>query len=250
MEVWRNIKDYILAYSSEKYYLVSFPKTGRSWLMYMLSDIINLTNIDVSIQKTHDLSEIIIEDGTRQNPNLLFKYLKRFRYRRSNVIFLVRDPRDVIVSHYHQVTKRSKNPFIFSSISDFVQDDVIGFNRIIHFYNLWFLNRSVPISFHLVKYEDLLHNGVGELLDLCNFLGINVDRSSLEGIYQKSSASIMRNKEIKNQLQGFQDFGKDRDQLKVRKAKIGGYLDELSDEDIDYCNKRMQLLNPFFNYSR
>ena len=82
--------------------------------MYMLSDIINLTNIDVSIQKTHDLSEIIVEDGTRQNPNLIFKYLKRFRYRRSNVIFLVRDPRDVIVSHYHQVTKRSKNPFVFS----------------------------------------------------------------------------------------------------------------------------------------
>ena len=60
----------------------------------------------------------------------------------------------------------------------------------------------------------------------------------------------MRNKEIKNQLQGFQDFGKERDQLKVRKAKIGGYLDELSDKDIDYCNQSMQCLNPFFNYSR
>ena len=56
----------------------------------------------------------------------VFRYTNRFRYRRSKVIFLVRDPRDVVVSHFYQVTKRSKNPFVFNSITDFVKDDILG----------------------------------------------------------------------------------------------------------------------------
>ena len=59
----------------------------------------------------HDNSEIILEDGTRNNPLDVFKFTSRFRYKRGKVIFLVRDPRDVIVSHFYQVTKRAKNPF-------------------------------------------------------------------------------------------------------------------------------------------
>ena len=46
----------------------------------------------------------------------------------------------------------------------------------------------------------------------------------------------MRNKELVNKLSGFNDFGKEINHLKVRKAKVGSYLDELSQSDIEYCN--------------
>ena len=59
----------------------------------------------------------------------------------------------------------------------------------------------------------------------------------------------MRKKEKANQLEGFNDFGKSRDQLKVRNARIGGYKLELSDEDIQYCNSEMRHLNSFFGYT-
>ncbi|MGY8989872.1 MAG: sulfotransferase domain-containing protein, partial [Flavobacteriales bacterium] len=98
----------------------------------------------------HDNSEIILEDGTRNNPLDVFKFTSRFRYKRGKVIFLVRDPRDVIISHFYQVTKRSKNPFIFNSISEFVKDDILGFKRIIHFYNVWKRNKDIPQDFLLV----------------------------------------------------------------------------------------------------
>ena len=255
MNLWRDIKDFILSYKYPKnqYFLVSFPKTGRTWLLHMINQMKELSNqpsdtLDDFIFNEHDSSEIIIENGFRNNPNDIFKYTGRLRYRRSSVIFLVRDPRDVVVSHYHQVTKRAKNPFYFNSISEFVKDDVLGFKRIIHYYNLWFNQKDVPNNFLLLKYEDLLDNGVQTLSGITSFLNISISTNDLQDIYHQSSSDKMRKKEKLNQLEGFNDFGKRRNQLKVRNARIGGYKSELSEEDILYCNKEMKNLNTYFGY--
>ena len=255
MKIWRDIKDFILSYHYPKrqFFLVSFPKTGRTWLMYMINQIKEQSNHRLKkdkyfIYKEHDNSEIILEDGTRNNPLDIFKFTSRFRYRRGKVIFLVRDPRDVIVSHFHQVTKRAKNPFIFNSISEFVKDDILGFKRIIHFYNLWYYQQQKPTDFLLIKYEDLVENGVQTLLEITSFLNISLTNINLQDIYHQSSSEKMRKKEKANQLEGFNDFGKSRDQLKVRKARVGGYKSELSEEDILYCNKEMKNLNTYFGY--
>ena len=249
------MKDFILSYYYPKgqYFLVSFPKTGRTWLMYMINQIKEQSNHKLKkekyfIFKEHDNSEIILEDGTRNDPLDIFKFTSRFRYRRGKVIFLVRDPRDVIVSHFHQVTKRAKNPFIFNSISEFVKDDILGFKRIIHFYNLWCYQQHKPTDFLLIKYEDLLDNGVQTLSGITSFLNISITTNDLQDIYHQSSSDKMRKKEKVNQLEGFNDFGKSRDQLKVRNARIGGYKSELSEEDILYCNKEMKNLNTYFGY--
>ena len=58
----------------------------------------------------------------------------------------------------------------------------------------------------------------------------------------------MREKEKKNQLDGFSDFGKEVNKLKVRNAVKGSYTSELTFEDITFCNKEMEKLNPYFGY--
>ena len=256
MKIWRDIKDFILSYYYPKrqYFLVSFPKTGRTWLMHMINQMKEQSNHILKKEKyfifnEHDNSDIILEDGTRNNPLDVFKFTSRFRYKRGKVIFLVRDPRDVIVSHFYQVTKRAKNPFVFNSIAEFMKDDILGFKRIIHFYNLWQRNKDIPQDFLLVSYENLINNGIEELQKINDFLEINISKDSIRDIYEESSASKMRDKEINNKLEGFNDFGKSRNQLKVRNAKIGGYKSELSDGDIQYCNSEMRHLNSFFGYT-
>ncbi len=255
MKFWRDIKDFILSYYYPKnqYFLVSFPKTGRTWLNYMIKQMVKqsnhpLKNNENFIFNEHDNSEIIIENGTRNNPLDVFKFTSRKRYRRGKVLFLVRDPRDVVVSHFHQVTKRSRNPFVFKSISDFVKDDILGFNRIIHYYNLWFSQKKIPKDFLLIKYEDLLNEGVDTLSEINQFFNIDISKDKIEKIYSESSANKMRKNEKENKLEGFKDFGKDRDKLKVRNAKIGGFINELSEDDILFCNKEMKLLNSYYNY--
>ncbi|MBE51030.1 MAG: hypothetical protein CMP51_04990 [Flavobacteriales bacterium] len=248
MKLLRNIKDYILSYkySRDDVFLVSFPKTGRSWLTYMLH---NLDDYFLKMRSTHDLSEIIIENGFRQDPNLMFSNKNRFKFRRSKVIFLVRDPRDVVVSHFHQVTKRSKNPFIFESISEFVRDDILGFKRIIYFYNLWYNNKKIPSKFLLIKYEDLVNNGVSEIVKICEFVGLDIDIKKVQEVFKMSTADKMREMEKNNSLDGFRYFGNDINHLKVRKAKVGNYTNELNSSDIEFCNHILKDLVNYYNYS-
>lgn len=250
MKCWRNIKDIVLSfyYPEGKFFLVSFPNSGRTWLMHMIKSILKETsNEHLYIENSHDCSEIIIEDGTRQDPMLIFRFTNRYRYRRAKVLFLARDPRDVIASNYHQVTKRAKNPFVFASKSEFVQHEIYGFKRVIHFFNLWFENRKIPQKFLLVKYENLLES-TEELRRIIAFIGVDISNEIIDRIYYECSAEKMREQEKKNQLEGFTDFGKEEDKLKVRKAKSGSYKTELSEEDILFCNQEMQNLNPYFNY--
>ena len=87
-----------------------------------------------------------------------------------------------------------------------------------------------------------------DLKRIINFLNVDVSDESIERIYQESTSSKMREKEKKNQLVGFSDFGKEVNELKVRKAIKGSYLTELTFEDIIFCNKEMEKLNPYFGY--
>lgn len=250
MRPWRYFKDFILSYyyPNGKYFIISFPNSGRSWLIYMIKCILKeIKNNDLQIENSHDFSEIIIEDGTRQDPNLLFKFIKRYKYLRANVIFLCRDPRDVISSNYYQVTNRAKNPFIFKDKSEFITHEVFGFKRVIHFYNLWFRNKSIPKKFLLIKYENLL-GGLDELKKTLIFLNIDAPDTLIEKIYNQSNAELMRKKEINKSIDEISNFGNSINKLKVRKAIKGSYLNELSHEDIKYCNKEMLNLNKYFNY--
>tara|TARA_B100000902_G_scaffold392929_1_gene446209 strand:+ start:57204 stop:57971 length:768 start_codon:yes stop_codon:yes gene_type:complete len=255
MLMYKNIKDFIHSfyYPKGQYFLISFPKTGRTWLNYMIKQMLESAsflnkNNHQFIYNEHDTSEVIIENGFRNDPKELFEYNGRNRYRRGRVIFLVRDPRDVIVSHYYQITQRSKNPFKFNSLSDFVKDEIIGFNRIIYFYNLWHSKREIPIEFKLVKYEDLVLDGVNTLEKISDFLNLDIHIKDLKKIYLMSSAEKMREKELNKKLDGSNYFGSSLKQLKVRRAKIGSFIDELSDDDIEYCNNKIKNLNPYFNY--
>ena len=250
MKWWRNIKDIILSfyYPSGQFFLVSFQNSGRTWLMYMVKNILKeVGKENLYIEDTHDSSEIIIEDGTRHNPYLLFNFTDRFKYLLSRVIFLYRDPRDIITSNFHQVTNRAKNPFEFNSKSEFVSHDIYGFSRVIHFFNMWHNNKSKPQSFLLIKYENLLEN-TEDLKKIMKFLNVDVSDKLIERIYQESTAEKMREKEKANQLKGFSDFGKEVNKLKVRKARRGSYLEELTAQDIAFCNKKMEKLHPYFGY--
>ena len=99
----------------------------------------------------------------------------------------------------------------------------------------------------MIKYENLLESTL-DLKKIITFLNVDISDESIERIYQESTAFKMREKERKNQLEGFSDFGKEANNLKVRKAIKGSYTSELNFEDIAFCNKEMEKLNSYFGY--
>ena len=264
------INDLKAYYSSDQstIYLLSFPKTGVTWLKFMLTQILTKAydlkyDLTVDINKlsrknkqlpkiiwTHDNSNILNESGKLKDIEKIFIYGGRFRYRKNRVILLVRDPRDVVVSHYYQVTKRADIPLEFDSISEFVRHRQYGIRRIIRFYQIWSRNRWVPKHLLIVRYEDLLTNGPAILTKILNFIDAkNIDPAIVDRVYEESQADKMRKLEMQGKVEGMRVFGTDLNSLKVRRAQIGSYKDELSEEDIQYCNELIRKLPSIYGYS-
>lgn len=247
--------------------LVSYPKSGATWLQFMLGQIlIRAYDLDTEpltvrlseltakypalprIQWTHDGGEIIYEDGTRPDPHRIFMDSTRLRYRRNRVILLVRDPRDIVVSLFHQVTRRSSLPMVYGSLSAFLRDPLYGFARIIRFYRVWYWNRRVPRRLLLVPYERMLENGPRELKRVVDLLKIDAGKQLIQDAYESSAAQKLRNLERNGMVDGMRTFGVHPNEMKVRKAKAGTYREEMTEDDIEYCNRLMAKMPPWYGY--
>jgi hypothetical protein len=142
-------------------YLISFPKCGRTWLGIMLGHYISHhfqvdTDDYLDLQHMHDLNPHIPIITKRHDDHPFDKTpsaLKRhkWRYWRSRVIFLVRDPRDVITSRWFAVKHREKIRYS-GKLNDYLRDDVGSLASIVEYFNIWYDQRNFPQGFLLFKY--------------------------------------------------------------------------------------------------
>ena len=185
------------------------------------------------------------------------------KYQDKRVIFLVRDPRDVIVSSYFEMNKRGElfgeNPYedhqpVFKGeLSEFIDQSRGGFDTILRYYNIWAANRHIPEGFLLVRYEDLKRDPAHELRNVLDFLGLqSVAEAVIQEAVRYASFENMRKMEKDGNFQS--DVLKpaeksDEDSYKTRKGKVGGYTDYLTEDEIQRMNTKLQdELSAFFGY--
>ena len=257
-------------------YIVSFPKSGRTWLNLMLGKFfeqhLGLNNLHpdslFNLKLFYDffptkIPLLLFTHDNNKNFYLPPEKLKSkvSKYKKSKVIFLARDPRDVLISSYFEKTKRIKlgnrqNGFwkaFKGSISDYVYEKNGGFDTILAFYNLWYKNKNIPKNFMLLKYEDLHKNAASQLIKVLNFIEIeNIEQKNVETSVQytlfDNMQKIEQNFEIKSDRLKPADKN-DKDTYKTRKGKIGGYINYFSKEEIKYLTDKMNNeLSPFFGY--
>lgn len=249
-------------------HVVSYPKSGRTWLTVMVGEYIKRKhNIAISdLMKIHEYSKDL-----KGIPNIKFSHDDRpiwktpeqlernkARYKRHKVLLLVRDPKDVIVSAYFERTKRLQKrrhdiPVFEGTMSEYARQEVGGINTIIEFYNLWLLNKDVPKDFTVVRYEDMSKDTVNVLVKVLSFIGFkNIDLDIINQIVEFAKFENMQKLEKQNYFESvFLKPGdvNDGESFKVRKGKIGGYTEYLSPEDISYLDNRISsTLDPSFNY--
>ena len=173
------------------------------------------------------------------------------KYKNSKIIFLVRDPKDTIVSFYFQATKRRGQTHI-NNISELIRDDFLGIKKILKFHKIWYDNQKIPKDFLLIKYEDLKKDTLGNLKKVMEFLEVkNLRDDLIENAVEFSSFERMKKMESSKQFKekALMNPGnpEDKDSYKVRKGKVGGYVDYLSAEDIAYIDKAMEEIGcPFY----
>jgi Sulfotransferase domain len=236
-------------------YLVSYPCSGRTWLRVLIGkalcdrfeldqtimlDTPHLTETAgiLKTMYTHDCS--LVEDYYFYLSDDVF--FDKARFSKKKIILLVRDPKDVIVSYYSHIAKRDGK--YDGSISDFIRDDKFGIEKLLRFYNIWFENQHLLKDFLLITYEEIRAEPAKNLNKILAFMGVeDIQSEILENAVQFASFDNMQQLEKKNFFENYASAGilkprsSNPESSKVRKGKIGGYSDHLSNEDIEFINK-------------
>ncbi len=244
-----------------KTYIISYPKSGRTWLRILFGKAIcEQFNLDETLLlETHLLTRsakinptLFTHDGAGFGDKNSWNELatdKSF-YRNKKVVFLVRDPKDVIVSSYFHVTKRQRR--FDGSISEFIRSDIYGIKKIVTFYKIWLDNQTIPKDFLLLKYENIHKDTSDVLRSLLTFTGVqNVPENTIETAVKFSDFENMR------KLESSQTFSKtsmqpgdtnDEESYKVRKGKVGSYSEYLSQDDMNFINQVIEEAGHPFGY--
>jgi len=250
-------------------FLVSFPKSGRTWLRLMIGHVMR-RHYNLSIASPYELMELhelhqidpsrVPPVKVRHDDKVFWRTPRELsgdkrKYRRTKVIFLVRDPRDVLVSSYFEKKKRS--PYLYDKwqpiddIHSYIRDERGSTQTLIAFYNIWARERHVPADFLLVRYEDLYTDPERELARVCQFIGMdNVANDLVTRAVANTTFESMKRleQEERTHYRLSPTNKRDRESYKIRRGKVGGYDDYLSPDDITYVNHYLSELNPFFGY--
>jgi hypothetical protein len=252
--------------------IVSFGKSGRTWLRVMLS---RFYQVKYGIGERHLIGFDNLHKKNRAIPKLFFthdNYLKDYTGNRDSkadfydkkVVLLIRNPLDVAVSQFFQWKYRmrpgkkalNQYPEHGSDIEiyDFLMDPDAGLTKIIDYLNLWASEAGKIKDLLIVRYEDMRSN-TGEVLEkIVTFLGTPGDQEQIQEAVRFASVENMRNMETKRTfwLSGSRMVAKDKsnpNSFKVRKAKVGGYRDYFDDRQIQTLNQLVaDRLDSIFGY--
>lgn len=242
--------------------ILSYPKCGRTWLRVMLGktlalhfglgDINYLANDLFADTDAKSLRIRVSHDDNPhwKEPGKLSR--KKWRYRRQKVVFLVRDPRDVVVSMYFERSRREQVDV--GSMSDFLEASVGSLDTIIEYYNIWAANRDQARDFLMIRYEDLQQGAAVELRRLLDFIGLSeVSNEHIAEAVEYSSFGNMRKMELGGEVSSGRLNPRDpsdKESFKTRKGIVGGYVEYLEPAQIESLERRItERLDPFFGYS-
>jgi len=252
--------------------VVSFGKSGRTWVRVMLSRFYQLKH---GLGERHLIGFDNLHHKNKEIPKIFFthdNYIKDYTGHRDSkadfydkkVILLVRNPLDVAVSQFFQWKFRmrpgkkdlNKYPAHGADVAifDFVMDPDSGLPKIVDYLNLWASEQAKIKDLLIVRYEDLRAQTEGQLRRMVEFIGTPGTPEQIQGAVEFSSVENMKRMEEKKTfwLSGSRMVPKDRDNpnsYKVRRAKVGGYRDYFEDDQATVVEKVVDdTLSPLYGY--
>jgi hypothetical protein len=227
-------------------FLASYPKSGRTWFRFILANYFaRVTQLDVTID-LHNMFSVLPnfaldnERGlgsfsrSKQSSSVPLVCVTHLSYRADYfrgkpVIFLVRDPRDVLVSSYFHATKH-KHRFS-GTISEFLADPKQGVFDFANYMNAWAVSLNDQPHI-IVTYEGLQAGTANETEKVLRFLNLEVDRQALDESVLASRFEAMRDMEKEIGIPEHDYDRGDTEGLRMRRGKVHGFTDYLGSEEL------------------
>lgn len=245
------------------YYLISYPKAGRTWIRFVLGHYINekynyrLPIKEVTLlrkfYKWNDFPYINVnhygDPHLIKSENINEGMIKNILGKK--MIFIYRDPRPQVISNYYQYFFRGDNKKykgdekISTDINQFVLGNTGGIKSIVKYSNL-FTDLIKKNKCLLIRYENLKKEPKSEFSKMLNFMEIELDDLLLEDAIHLGKKDNLKYLNDLGLLHSYHFGGKDDKDSKVRFSKKH-WTEELKSEVIDEVNRVYENeLNRFF----
>ncbi|XP_049914203.1 amine sulfotransferase-like isoform X2 [Epinephelus moara] len=187
-------------------YLITYPKSGTIWMQQILVKIMDAAHPDQVEEATNRIRVPWLEGSTvdnflreRPDPRLYRTHLSPnmlphgVKTKRTKVVYVMRNPKDVLVSLYHFAHSwvMLETP---KSFEDFFQDFLDGkafmgswFDHVREYYN-----EKDQMDILFVKYEDMLKDVRGEVVKLCAFLEKALTDEAIDHVVEMSTFKHMK----------------------------------------------------------
>jgi hypothetical protein len=235
-------------------FLVSYPRSGNTWVRFLLANLrypnqsVGFANINRLLADPAVSTSRFLEKLPR--PRIL-KSHEPFNVRFRKVVYLVRDPRDVVVSEYYFNLKKmyiSRSVSLDQFVSRFIAGETSAYGSWWENAAGWIAARQGNTAFLLVRYEDLLSDPVNTLAKVAEFLAIQADEKRLKAAVERSSADRMRMLEQEQADKWTGTKNTDKEIPFVREAKSGGWKQNLARHLADKIETEWFPLMNFLGY--
>jgi hypothetical protein len=212
-------------------FVVSYPRSGNTWTRFLIANLVHsdkdvsFTNIEKLIPDTSSQSNRALKATIRPR---IIKTHEYFDHRYPKIIYIVRDPRDVVLSYYDFQRKYMQIDDGYpleQYVDDFVTGKLISIGWGTWGENVasWMYTRGKRDNFLLLRYEDMIRDTTGELARIAHFLRIDPSADRLQRTIDLSSADRMRALEKQEEDKWVATKNRRKDIPFVRVAKSGGW---------------------------
>jgi sulfotransferase family protein len=182
-------------FNDKDVFIVGFPKSGNTLMQHIVAYLVYGLNENVNRSLINLLTSDIYKSNAffRFDERCFFKSHEFPRKEYRNVIYIVRDGREVMLSYYHML----KNMGMEISLKDlYSQKFKPNGSTWSEHVEAWKEN-PYNAKIHWVVYENLIDDKKKELGRLCEFLNLERSNSELNDVIRMTSLEFMQEKENK-----------------------------------------------------
>jgi hypothetical protein len=210
-------------FAEEDIFIASYPRSGNTWFSHMVAGIVyGVLQSRAQSMLLYDLIPDIDINPIykRFRTPTFFKthHLPKPRYR--NVVYLLRDGRDAMVSYWHYRQVMEKRQIDFAKMVE--QAEGLHPCKWHEHVRAWTAN-PYDARLLILKYEDLLARPVQEMQRFCETFQVPYDKSFLETVIEHSTFDKLCTMEDRFYDPRFHDAGTKF----FRRGKAGSYRDEM-----------------------
>ena len=229
--------------------ILRYPKSGVTWLRVMISFIYqhrsaspfsHLIGSKEFAEHVSDAPKLLIANANMGLSNDRIRRMLKGR----KIILLLRDPRDIAVSLYFHFSKRATKlehlsygiPEGISALGlyEFMMNPQYGLVNIMNYLNFWTASLERDENAIVIRYEDLRlapHEGLRRVM---NVLSRATTDAEIKAAVDFAAFERMREREAQRAttvaiLSAADET--DTESFKVRRGKVGGYVDYLTPEE-------------------